>query len=199
MANRAASAESRANKLANKVYELKEELEKAQAKKESGIQQKVTKANQNLARAKEGLSKARSSHQCSISIARAQGAEWLVGSDMFPNVVAVAFLNTTMEIYNEIRGKVLWHWPDLPIGELAFFEGKEMDKQVLEEGEDLEGLPRFDSLEDEAPKVEAKPSSTPPFSQPIPEPACTSPTHSFPARTFLAVVEASVPVDLTDD
>ncbi|GKU89524.1 hypothetical protein SLEP1_g3650 [Rubroshorea leprosula] len=213
MANRAASAKSRANELANNVNELKEELQKVQVEKESRIhttkdeasrveehakkaeadrdkalnelnslQQKVTEANQNIAHAEEGLRKARSSHQHSISIARARRAEWYVGSDMFPNVVAIVSLNTTMEIYNEIHGKLnekeVLVWPP----------------SVLEEGEDPEGLPRFDSWVDGPPEVEAEPSNTPPSSQLV-----TKPTRTSKAHFSLAHADASIPIDLTDD
>ncbi|GKV23292.1 hypothetical protein SLEP1_g33039 [Rubroshorea leprosula] len=86
------------------------------------------------------------------------------------DVVAVASTNTTTDIYNEIRGKVLRHRADFPICELAFFEGEEMDEQgkslapladatmrlkwelneegvpvwpssIVKEGKDTEGLP----------------------------------------------------------
>ncbi|GKV28899.1 hypothetical protein SLEP1_g37887 [Rubroshorea leprosula] len=205
MANRAASAESRADELANKVNQLQEELDRVKAEKESGIQaamdevvravdrtkkakaerdsalndlntlrRRVAVADQDLARAKEGLRKAKTQHQRCISIARAQGAEWLVGANMFKDAVAVASMNTTIEIYNDVRGKVLKHRPDFSINELAFFEGEELDEEgksladpadmtvrlcwelneegvpiwppsVLEEGEEFENLPRFDS------------------------------------------------------
>ncbi|GKV28091.1 hypothetical protein SLEP1_g37183 [Rubroshorea leprosula] len=138
MANRATSAESRADELANKVNELKEKLEKAQAERDSGIQvakdkadcakdraknaeadrdkalselnslkQRVAKTNRNLVRVEAALDRTKKSHQCSV----------------------FASTNTTMEIYNEICGKVLRHQPDFQIGEVAFFEGEEMDKQ----------------------------------------------------------------------
>ncbi|GKV49677.1 hypothetical protein SLEP1_g56415 [Rubroshorea leprosula] len=139
MANRAALAESRANELANKVNRLKEELEKAQAEKKSGIQ--ATKDE---------------------------------------DAVAVATMNTMTEIYNDVCGKVLKHRSDFPIGELVFFEGKEFDEEgkslaspvdttvwlrwelnkdgvpiwrplVLEEGQDFENLPRFNSWVGDAP------------------------------------------------
>ncbi|GKV27242.1 hypothetical protein SLEP1_g36435 [Rubroshorea leprosula] len=248
MANRAASAESRADELANKVIQLQEELDKAKAEKESGIQAamdevvravdlrkkveaerdgalgdlnairgRVAVADQDLARAEESLRQAKAQHQRCISIARAQGAEWLVGADMFQDAVAVASMNTTTEIYNDVRGKVLKHRPDFPINELAFFDGEEFDAEgkslvepsdttvrlrwelneeglpiwppsVLEEGEEYENLLRFDTWAGDAPVEEAEPSSTPPALQPTPA------AISIPARA-----DASAPVDLTDD
>ncbi|GKV12350.1 hypothetical protein SLEP1_g23505 [Rubroshorea leprosula] len=90
------------------------------------------------------------------------------------DAVVVASANTTIDIFNEIREKVLRYRADFPIDELAFFEGEEMDEQgkslapptdtrvklkwelneeglpvwppsVVEEGEDTEGLPSFDA------------------------------------------------------
>ncbi|GKV29042.1 hypothetical protein SLEP1_g38015 [Rubroshorea leprosula] len=130
IANRAASVESQADELANKVNQLHEELDKVKAEKESGIQVAMDEViRADLARAEESLKKAKAEHQRCISIARAQGAEWLVGADMFQDVVAVASMNTTTEIYNEVRGKVLKHRPDFPINELSFFEGEEFDAE----------------------------------------------------------------------
>ncbi|GKV02463.1 hypothetical protein SLEP1_g14898 [Rubroshorea leprosula] len=248
MANRAASAESRADELANKVIQLQEELDKVKAEKESGIQAamdevvravdlrkkveverdgalndlnalrgRVAVADQDLARAEESLRQDKAQHQRCISIARAQGAEWLVGANMFQDAVAVASMNTTTEIYNDVRGKVLKHRPDFPINELAFFDGEEFDAEgkslvepsdttvrlrwelnqeglpiwppsVLEDGEEYESLPRFDTWVGDAPVEEAEPSSTPPALQPTPA------AISIPARA-----DASAPVDLTDD
>ncbi|GLT57455.1 hypothetical protein SLA2020_304250 [Shorea laevis] len=137
----------------------------------------------------------RASHHRTVNIARAQGAEWLVGSAAFQDAMAVAAANLTTEIYNEIRGKVLHHRPDFPIRELAFVDGEDLDEQgkslapsadttmrlrwelneegipvwpprVLEEGEDPEGLSSFDSWVEGAPRAEPEPSSTPLNSQP---------------------------------
>ncbi|GKV37450.1 hypothetical protein SLEP1_g45481 [Rubroshorea leprosula] len=188
MANRAAAAESRVDELANRNNELREEMERARAEKESGIQ-----AAKNLNEAKEALNTLKASHGRSISIARAQGAEWLVGSAAFQDAVAVASANVTTEIYNEICGKVLQHRPDFPIRKLVFFDEEELDEQgkslapladttvrlrwdlneegvavwppsVLEEGEDPMGLPSFDGWVEGAQVVEQEPSSTPPNS-----------------------------------
>ncbi|GLU17188.1 hypothetical protein SLE2022_335800 [Rubroshorea leprosula] len=135
---------------------------------------------------------------------------------MFQDAVAVASMNTTTEIYNDVRGKVLKHQPDFPINELAFVEGEEFDAEgkslsapcdttvrlrweldgeglpiwppsVLEEGEEFENLPRFDSWVGDAPVEEAEPSSTPPAPQPV------------PVVISSARADASAPVDLTDD
>ncbi|GLU08948.1 hypothetical protein SLE2022_258290 [Rubroshorea leprosula] len=137
---------------------------------------------------------------------------------MFKDVVAMASMNTTTKIYNDVRGKVLEHRLDFSIGELAFFEGEEFDEEgkslaspadttvrlrwelnedgvpiwppsVLEEGEDFENLPRFDSWVGDAPEEKAEPSSTPPAPQPVS-------TTTVPS---LARADASIPVDLTDD
>ncbi|GKV25974.1 hypothetical protein SLEP1_g35344 [Rubroshorea leprosula] len=204
MANRAAAAESRADELANRNNELKEELERARAEKESGIQaakdeaarveerakkakderdnahnelnslrRQVGEADKNLSAAQGALDELRTSHGHSVGIAHAQGAEWLVGSAIFQDAVAVASANVTTKIYNEIREKVLYHRPDFPICELAFFDGEDIDEQgkslapladttvrlrwdlnkegvpiwppsILEEGEDPLGMPSFD-------------------------------------------------------
>ncbi|GKV17629.1 hypothetical protein SLEP1_g28107 [Rubroshorea leprosula] len=53
MANKAASSESRADELANKVNQLKEELEKVQAEKESGIQAAMDKVIHAVDRTKK--------------------------------------------------------------------------------------------------------------------------------------------------
>ncbi|GKV06936.1 hypothetical protein SLEP1_g18753 [Rubroshorea leprosula] len=177
----------------------------------NSLKDRVAKANQNVARAEASLEKIKKHHQHSICIARAQGAEWLVGADMFQDVVAVASANTTMDIYNEIRGKVLRHWADFPIGELAFFEGEEMDEQgkslappsdatvrlkwelnegvlvwppsMVEKGEDTKGLPSFDAWVAEPLEVQAEPSSTPPSFQPVVAPALLSPAQFTQARS----------------
>ncbi|GLT87678.1 hypothetical protein SLE2022_057450 [Rubroshorea leprosula] len=226
MANRAASAESHAEELASRNNELKEELQRVRAEKESEIQaakdeaahveerakkaeaerdhalnelsslrRQVTQAAQNLNGAEEALNKVKAFHGHSVSIARARGAEWLVGSVAFQDTVAVASANMTTEIYNEICGTVLQHRLEFPIRELAFFDGEDLDEQgkslapladttmqlrwelneegvpvwpplVLKEGEDPMGLPSFNSWVEGAPVVEQEPSSTPPNSQP---------------------------------
>ncbi|GKV02676.1 hypothetical protein SLEP1_g15074 [Rubroshorea leprosula] len=202
MANRAAAAESRANELVNRINELKEELERAHAERENGIQAAKDEAARVEERAKraederdQALNALKASHAHSVGIARAQGAEWLVGSSTFQDAVAVASANVTTEIYNEIRGKVLHHRLDFPIRELVFFDEEELDDQgkslapladttvrlrwdlneedvpvwppsVLEDGEDTTGLPSFDAWVEGAPVAEQEPSSTPPNSQP---------------------------------
>ncbi|GKV06893.1 hypothetical protein SLEP1_g18712 [Rubroshorea leprosula] len=219
MANQAASMESRANELACKVNELRDELKKAQAKRERGIQvakeeanhaedrakraksdrdkalyelnslkDRVAEANQNVAPAEASLEQAKKCHQHVICFARAQGAEWLVGADMFQDAVAVASTNTTTDIYNEIRGKELNEegvlvWPP----------------SIVEEGEDIEGLLSFDAWVAEPLEVQAEPSSTPPTSQPTIAPALPSPALSCPARPTTTPTDASIPVNLTDD
>ncbi|GKV37610.1 hypothetical protein SLEP1_g45620 [Rubroshorea leprosula] len=226
MADRAASAESRAEELARKVDELKEELVRAQVERESGIQatreeasraedrakkaeaerektlhelsamaERVSQADQHVAQAEASLEKCKRLHQRDLCFARAQEAEWLVGAEMFQDAVAVAAANTTTDIFNEVRGKVLGVRADFPICELAFFEGEEIDADgkslaqpadtrvklkwelneegllvwppsVVEEGEDTEGLPSFDAWVAGPHDVSAEPSSTPPSAQP---------------------------------
>ncbi|GKV46574.1 hypothetical protein SLEP1_g53546 [Rubroshorea leprosula] len=234
MANRAAAAESRAEELANRINELKEELERARAKRESRIQaakeeaarveewakkaeaerdrvqnelsslrHQVGEADKNLSAAQGALDELRTSHGRSVSIARAQGVEWLVGSAVFQDAVAVASANVTTEIYKEIRGKVLHHRPDFPIRELAFFDGEDIDEQ----GKSLAPLVdtivrlRWDLNE------EGEPSSTPPNSQPAVMPSrspVNAPTpkpaaQSSPTRSPPTTADASMPVDLTND
>ncbi|GKV04133.1 hypothetical protein SLEP1_g16332 [Rubroshorea leprosula] len=267
MATRAASTESRAEELASRNNELKEELERVRAEKESEIQatkdeaacleelakkakaernnalnelssfkQQVTKAAQNLTQVKDASNKAKKSHERSVSIACAQGAEWLVSSAVFQDAVAVASANITTKIYNEIRGKELQHCPDFPIRELAFINGEDLDEEgkslapladttvrlrwelneegvpvwppsVLEEGEDLEGLPSFDSWAEGAPVAKPELSSTPSSSQPtvvpsgspVTAPAGPPSAQSFPACASGPPADVSMPVDLTDD
>ncbi|GKV53119.1 hypothetical protein SLEP1_g59663 [Rubroshorea leprosula] len=274
MANRAASAESRADELARKVTELREELDRARAEKESGIQaakdeagraedrarkaeaerertlhelsglrERVSVADQHVAQAEASLERTKRLHQRDVCFARAQGAEWLVGAEMFQDAVAVAAANTTTDIFNEVRGKVLRVWADFPIGKLAFFEGEEINADgksltqpadtrvklkwelneeglpvwppsVVEEGEDMEGLPSFDAWVADPHDVPAEPSSTPPCAppqpvsaaalapaalSPVPSPVHSSPNRSSPARSAAAPNDASTPVDLTDE
>ncbi|GKV47281.1 hypothetical protein SLEP1_g54194 [Rubroshorea leprosula] len=164
----------------DEVVRTVDRTKKAEAERDSALndltalKRQVAVADQDLARVEEGLRRAKTQHQCCISIARAQGAEWLVGADMFQDAMAVASMNTTTEIYNDVHGKVLKHRPDFPINKLAFFEGEDLDVEgkslaapadtivrlrwelneegvpiwppsVLEEGEEFENLPRFDS------------------------------------------------------
>ncbi|GKV19164.1 hypothetical protein SLEP1_g29458 [Rubroshorea leprosula] len=226
MANRAASAESRADELARKVNELKEDLERAQTEKKSSIQaakeeagraedrakkaksnkektlhelsalrERALQADQHVARVKASLERTKRFHQRDVCFARAQGAKWLVGVEMFQDAVVVASANTTTDIFNEVRGKVLQVRADFPIGELAFLEGEEIDEEgkgltqpidtqvrlkwelneeglpmwpptVVEEGVDTEGLPSFNAWVADPHDVPAEPSSTPPSAQP---------------------------------
>ncbi|GKV40817.1 hypothetical protein SLEP1_g48418 [Rubroshorea leprosula] len=261
MANRAVSTESQADELACKVNERREELEKAQAEKESGIQvakeeaghakdrakkvesnrektlhelnalkDRVSEADLHIAQAEASLEKTKRLHQRDACFARAQGAEWLVGADTFKDAIAVASTNTTTNIFNEVRGKVLRHQADFLINELAFFKGEEIDEEgkslalptdtrvrlkwelnekglpvwppfVIEEGEDIEGMPSFDAWVAEPQDVPAKPSNTPPSSQPAPAttPTLSPPDRPSPARSVIVPTDASIPVNLTDD
>ncbi|GKU96484.1 hypothetical protein SLEP1_g9714 [Rubroshorea leprosula] len=78
---------------------------------------------------------------------------------------------------------------------------------ILEDGEDPVGLPSFDAWVEGAPIAEQEPSSTPPNSQPaaapsslpVNAPAPELTAQSPPARSPAAAVDASMPVDLTDD
>ncbi|GKU87085.1 hypothetical protein SLEP1_g1536 [Rubroshorea leprosula] len=253
MANRAAAAESRADELANKNNELREELERARAEKESGIQaakdeaarveerakkaetdrdraqhelsslrHQVAEADRNLAAAVDVLNELKASHARSVVIARAQGVEWFVGSAAFQDAVAVASANVTTEIYNEIRGKVLQHHPDFPIGELAFFDGEDLNEegkslapfvdatvrlrwdlneegvpvwppQVLEDGEDPTGLPSFDAWVEGAPVAEPEPSTTPPSSQPAVVPISSQSARQS-LRPLLGLLQLALPL-----
>ncbi|GKV49224.1 hypothetical protein SLEP1_g55986 [Rubroshorea leprosula] len=244
MANRAASAESRADELARKVDELKEELEQAQVVKDTSIQ--VTK--EELGRAEERARKAESERaktlhelstlrervsQADQHVARAEASlESTKRLHQRNDAVAIISANTTMDIFNEVRGKMLRVRADFPIGELAIFEGEEIDNEgkslappadtrvrlkwelneeglpvwppfVIEEREDTEGLPSFDAWVANPHDVPVEPSSTPPSAQPQPAqyaaPALSLPDRSSPARSVSAPNDASIPVDLTDD
>ncbi|GKV05022.1 hypothetical protein SLEP1_g17080 [Rubroshorea leprosula] len=204
MTNKVASAESRADELAHKDRTKNAEVDRDKVlSKLSSLKQRVAEANRNL-------------------------VQWLVDSEMFQDAMAVALANTTIEIYNDIRGKVLHHRPDFSIGKLAFYEGDEINEQgkslapfidttvrlrwelneegvpvwpssIVEEGEDLEGLPSFDAWLAEPIKEEAEPSSTPPTSQPITAPVLPPPARSTPAHACPTCANAFVPVDLMDD
>ncbi|GKV49204.1 hypothetical protein SLEP1_g55967 [Rubroshorea leprosula] len=196
MVNQAASAESRADGLAHIVNELREELEKAQAERESGIQAAKEKADRAEDRAKKVESnREKTLHELNalkerVVDADLHGAEWLVGADMFQDVVAIASAKTTTNIFNEVHGKVLRHRADFPIGELAFFEGEDID----DEGKSL--APPADTQD-----VPVEPSSTPPSSQlaQVTAPALSPPDRSSPTRSAAAPTNAFIPVDLTDD
>ncbi|GKV44362.1 hypothetical protein SLEP1_g51556 [Rubroshorea leprosula] len=125
-------------------------------------------------------------------------------------------MNTTTEIYNDIRSKVLRHWPNFPIGELTFMEGEEIEEQgkslippfdttvhlkwgldkersplfppsIVEEGEDLNSLPSFNDWVARMLDAKAGSSSTPFPSQPLTILARDAPPVTVPS------------VDLTDD
>ncbi|GKV23667.1 hypothetical protein SLEP1_g33371 [Rubroshorea leprosula] len=55
--------------------------------------------------------------------------EWLFGLNAFWDVVTTATMNTIIESYNKVCGKVLQHQPDLLINELAFMDGEEINEQ----------------------------------------------------------------------
>ncbi|GKU99703.1 hypothetical protein SLEP1_g12507 [Rubroshorea leprosula] len=133
----------------------------------SSLRHQVTEADKNLNAAEEALNELKTSHGRFVSIARAQGVEWLVGSAAFQDAVAVASANMTTENYNEIRGKVLQHRPDFPIRELAFFDGENLDEQrkSLSPLVDATVWLRWELNED------GEPLSTPPNSQPVVAPA----------------------------
>ncbi|GKV46276.1 hypothetical protein SLEP1_g53269 [Rubroshorea leprosula] len=169
----------------------------------SALRERAFKADQHVARAEASLESTKRLHQRDICFARAQGAEWLVGAEMFQDAVAIASANTTTDIFNEVQGMVLQVRADFPIGELAFFEGEEINAEgkslaqpsdtwvrlrwelneeglpvwppsVIEEGEDTEGLPSFEAWVANPHDVPVEPSSTPPSAQPQPQPAAVA-------------------------
>ncbi|GKV42994.1 hypothetical protein SLEP1_g50341 [Rubroshorea leprosula] len=126
--------------LEDEVNELKEKLDKGQAKRGNKIQATRDEASHVEDYAKHAEAdriRAKKSHQCFICITRAQRAKWLVGSEMFQDVVAVASANTITEIYNDIHGKLRW--------ELNEERVSVWPSSVVEEEEDVEGLPSFDA------------------------------------------------------
>ncbi|GKV02295.1 hypothetical protein SLEP1_g14749 [Rubroshorea leprosula] len=202
MANRAAAAESRAAK--DKAARVEESAKKAKADRDraqhelSSLRRQVAEADRNLAAAGEALNELKASHARSVSVARAQGAEWFVGSAAFQDaVVVVASANVTTEIYNEIRGKWDLKEEGVPV----------WPPQVLEDGEDPTGLPSFDAWVEGAPVAEQEPSTTLPNSQPtvvpvsspVSAPVFVAAARSPPARSPATAADASMPVDLTDD
>ncbi|GKV51634.1 hypothetical protein SLEP1_g58270 [Rubroshorea leprosula] len=185
-------AEDRAKKAESKREKTLHEL--------SALRERVSQADQHVAQAEASLESTKRLYQHDICFARAQGAEWLVGAEMFQDAVAVASANTTTDIFNEVRGKVLQVQADFPIGELAFFEGEEINAEgkslappadtrvrlrwelneeglpvwppsVIEEGEDTEGLPSFDAWVANPHDVHVEPSRTPPSARSHPAPA----------------------------
>ncbi|GKV49653.1 hypothetical protein SLEP1_g56391 [Rubroshorea leprosula] len=213
MANRAATAESRADELANKNNELREELARARAERESGIQaardeaaraderakkaeadrdhaqhelsslrHQVAEADRNLAATGEALNELKASHARSVAIARAQGAEWFVGSAAFQDAVAVASANLVFFDEEELdeQGKSLAPLADATV-RLRWDLNEEgvpvWPPSILEDGEDPVGLPSFDAWVEGAPVAEQEPSSTPPNSQPAAAPS-SSPVNA---------------------
>ncbi|GKV28929.1 hypothetical protein SLEP1_g37915 [Rubroshorea leprosula] len=207
------AAKDEAARVEERAKRVEDERDRAQNELGS-LKFQVAEADKNLSATEEALNELKASHARSVGIARAQGAEWLVGSSTFQDAVAMASANMTTEIYNEIRGKVLHHRPDFPIRELAFFDGEDIDEQGKSLApladttrDDPTGLPSFDGWVEGAPVAEQEPSSTPPDSQPAVVPArspVTAPAsevavRSPPDRSFPPVADASMPVDLTDD
>ncbi|GKU95816.1 hypothetical protein SLEP1_g9128 [Rubroshorea leprosula] len=90
---------------------------------------KVAEANHVMIHVQGMLDNMTRSFHKATSIAQAQGVEWFLGSDAFQNVVAVATINMTIEIYNDVRDKVLRYQPNFLKDELAFTKGKQIDEQ----------------------------------------------------------------------
>ncbi|GKU91006.1 hypothetical protein SLEP1_g4937 [Rubroshorea leprosula] len=222
---------------------LKEELQRAQAEKESGIQaakeetgraedwakraeaerertlhelgtlrDRVSQADQHVVWGEASLESTKRLHQRDVYFSRAQGAEWLVGAEMFQDAVAVASANTTTDIFNEgeeidSEGKSLASPADTRV-RLKWELNEEglpvWPPAIVEEGEDTEGLPSFDAWVAGPQDVSTETSSTPP-AQPQPPPAAATvsasspPDRPSPARSTSEPNNASVPVDLTDD
>ncbi|GKV40898.1 hypothetical protein SLEP1_g48493 [Rubroshorea leprosula] len=163
MADRAASVESRADELARKVDELKDELVRARVEKESGIQA----AKEELGRVEERAKKAESNREKTL--------HELSSLRERVDAVAVASANTTTDIFNEEineEGKSLAPPADTWV-RLRWKLNEEglpvWPPSVIEEGEDTEGLPSFDAWVANPHDVSAEPSSTPP-AQPQPCP-----------------------------
>ncbi|GKV36279.1 hypothetical protein SLEP1_g44428 [Rubroshorea leprosula] len=204
-----AEKESRIQVAKDEAARVKEQAKKAKAKRDhalnelSSLRRQVTQAAQNLNEAEEALNRVKASNGRFVGIARAQGAEWLVGSAAFQDAVAVASANMTTEIYNEIRGKVLQHRPDFPIRELVFFDGEDLDEQ----GKSLAPLAdttvrlRWE-LNEEGEPLSTHPSSQPVVVRarsPVSAPACEPTSQPSLARSSPPAANASMPVDLTDD
>ncbi|GKV01452.1 hypothetical protein SLEP1_g14003 [Rubroshorea leprosula] len=214
MANRAAAAESRADELAHKIDELKEELERAQAERESGIQAAKDEAGRVEERAKKAEAD-RDQAQHELSSLKHQVAEAdrnLAAAGEALNELKASHARSVAIARAQGRN-VLQHCPDFPIRELVFFDEEDLDEQgkslapladatvrlrwdlneegvpvwppsILEDGEDPVGLPSFDAWVEGAPVAEQEPSSTPPNSQPVVVPA-SSPI-SVPASELAA-------------
>ncbi|GKV17210.1 hypothetical protein SLEP1_g27744 [Rubroshorea leprosula] len=191
MANRAASAKSKADELANKNNELKEELEEAQAEKESGIlatKEKALHAEERArkAEAEKGsiMNKLRDFRARVAEInqnvaSRAQGAKWLLSSKTFQDAVAIVERRLTN------MGKVGY----LPLIQLFASNGS-WTKKGWQCGHPLsrkrgDSLPSFDAWVVEMAIVEAEPSSTPPLSQAIPSLAWPAALTSLPSMHLI--------------
>ncbi|GKV24938.1 hypothetical protein SLEP1_g34475 [Rubroshorea leprosula] len=190
MANRATSAESRVDELARKVNELKEELKKAQAEKESGIQATKEEAGRAEDRAKKVESdREKTLHELSALRERVLQADQHIAR-------AEASLERTKRLHQcdvcfaRTQGA---EWLGLPV----------WPPTIMEEGEDTEGLPSFDAWLADPQDMPVEPSNTPPSSLPQPAPTAApalSPSdRSSPARSAAAHTDASIPVDLTND
>ncbi|GKV50661.1 hypothetical protein SLEP1_g57360 [Rubroshorea leprosula] len=238
MANRAAAVEIRADELAHRNNELRKELERARAEKESGIHVAKDEAARIEERAKKAeADRDHAQHELSSLRHQVAEADWnltatgealnkLKTSHARSDAVAVASANVTTKIYNEIRGKVLQHRPDFPIGELAFFDGEDLNEQgkslapfvdatvwlrwdlnkegvpvwppqVLGDGEDPTGLPSFDAWVKGAPVAEQEPSSTLPNSQPAVVPA-SSPVSTSASEPAARSTPARSPAAAAD-
>ncbi|GKV18319.1 hypothetical protein SLEP1_g28717 [Rubroshorea leprosula] len=116
--------------------------------------------------------------------------------------MTVTSANTTIEIYNDIRGKSL-----APLADTIVKLRWELNKKgvpmwppsAVEEREDMEGLPSFDAWVATPLEEKAEPSSTPLTSQPTTAPAHSSLTQPSLAQASLNHADASTPINLTND
>ncbi|GKV37207.1 hypothetical protein SLEP1_g45264 [Rubroshorea leprosula] len=172
MANRAAATESRADELADRNNELREELEQAHTEKESGIQA----VREEAAKVEERAKKVEAERDRALN----------------------ELSSLRHQIYNEIHGKVLHHRPDFPICELAFFDGEDIDEQ----GKSLAPLAdttvrlRWDLNEEGVP---IWPPSVLEEGSPVNVPAPEPTARSSPARSSPPATNVSMLVNLTDD
>ncbi|GKV34519.1 hypothetical protein SLEP1_g42889 [Rubroshorea leprosula] len=216
MANKVASTESWVEELANQVTDLKAELERAQAEKESRI----------LAPQQEQWLKQRECFNDPLTLLAPKewsGVEWLVESGAFQDVLVIASMNTTMQIYDDVQEKVLKHRPYFPISELTFIEAESIDENgksllppfemavrvgwnsnkdgvpifppvISKDGEDGDSLPSCKACIARAPDAKIEEAITSKEPKPV-----IAPVMSQPASPRIDAVTTMLAIDLIED
>ncbi|GKV11190.1 hypothetical protein SLEP1_g22463 [Rubroshorea leprosula] len=162
---------------------------------------RIVEANWRVGHMLKEMNQTRRAFQWSIDIAHAQGLEWLLETDAFQDAIAIASINTKMQVYDEVCRKV--HGGEeigeqgkslTPPFEMAIRLRWDLNEEgvpifppsILEEGEDMELLPSFKAWVAGTPGVEAKLASAPSEAQPAP----------FTGSNIVTIIPT---VDLTHD